>query len=85
MLVVWLKKKTDYDKKISELEKKITDHSHEKYNTTPEFNKLTAKKFAPRLAQTNLMTNTDFDAKLSSLNWKITSVKTKHFLRKKFS
>ena len=68
MLVVWLKKTTDYDKKISELEKKITDHSHEKYNTTPEFNKLTAKKFAPRLAQTNLMTNTDFDAKLSSLN-----------------
>ena len=35
MLVVWLKK-TDYDTNISELEKKITDHSHDKYITTPD-------------------------------------------------
>ena len=25
------KKKTDYDTKISELEKKLTDHDHDKY------------------------------------------------------
>ena len=33
-----------------------------------------------RLAQANLITKTDFDAKLSSLNKKITANKTKHFL-----
>ena len=72
--------KTDYDKKISELEKKITDHNHDKYITTPEFNKLTAENFAARLAQANLVTKTDFDNKLSSLNKKITSNKTKHLI-----
>ena len=35
---------------------------------------------AARLAQTNLITKTDFDAKLSSLNRKITSNKSKHLL-----
>ena len=33
-----------------------------------------------RLAQANLITKTDFDAMLSSLNKKITANKTKHFL-----
>ena len=33
-----LVKKTDYSTKINE----IMDHNHEKYITTPEFNKLTA-------------------------------------------
>ena len=32
-----LVKKTDYNTKISELEKKLTDHDHGKYITTPEF------------------------------------------------
>ena len=36
-----LVKKTDYNTKISEIEKKITDHDHDKYITTQEFNKLT--------------------------------------------
>ena len=31
-----LVKKTDYDGKISDIEKKITDHNHDKYITTPE-------------------------------------------------
>ena len=44
-----LVKKTDYDTKISELEKKLTDHNHGKYITTPEFNQLTAENFAARL------------------------------------
>ena len=48
-----LVKKTDYDTKISELENKITDHKHDKYITTPEFNKLTAENFAAILAQEN--------------------------------
>ena len=39
--------------------------------TTPEFNVLAADVFNSRLAQANLITKTDFDAKLSSLNRKI--------------
>ena len=66
---------------MSELEKKLTDHNHDKYITTPEFNTLAASVFNARLAQANLITKTDFDAKLSSLNRKITSNKTKHLLR----
>ena len=62
------------------LKKKITDHNHGKYITTPEFNTLTADVFNVRLAQTNLITKTDFDVKLSSLNRKITSNKSKHLL-----
>ena len=49
-----LVKKTYYNSKISEIKKKITDHDHDKYITTPEFNKLTAENFAARLAQANL-------------------------------
>ena len=62
------------------LKKKITDHNHGKYITTPEFNTLTADVFNVRLAQTNLITKTDFEAKLSNLNKKITQNKTKHLL-----
>ena len=40
-----LVKRTDYNTKINKIEKKITDHNHEKYITTPEFNKLASKKF----------------------------------------
>ena len=71
-----LVKQTDYDTKVNEIEKKITDQSHDKYITTPEFNNLTAENFVARLAQANLVTKTDFDAKLL----KITSNTTKHLL-----
>ena len=73
-------KKTNYDTKITEIEKKLNDHNHDKYMTTPEFNTLTVDVFNARLAQANLITKTDFDAKLSSLNRKITENKTKHLL-----
>ena len=72
-----LVKKNDYNTKINEIEKKITDHSHDKYITTQEFNKLTAKTFAARLAQANLVTKSDFDDKLTNLNKEINSNKTK--------
>ena len=36
--------------------------------------------FNARLAQVNLITKTDFDAKLSSLNRKLTENKAKHLL-----
>ena len=75
-----LVRKTDYNTKISELENKLFDHNHDKYSTTPEFNTMAASVFNARLAQVNLITKADFDAKLSSLNRKNTSNKTKHFL-----
>ena len=75
-----LVKKTGYDTKISDIEKKVTDHDHDKYITTSEFIKLTTKNLNARLVQANLITNTDFDAKLKSLSERITSNKTKHLL-----
>ena len=85
-----LVKKTVYNTKTNEIEKKITDHDHSnKYITTPEFNKLTAQNFATRLKQvnlasksdiTNLVNKTDFDNKLLSFNKIINSNKTKHVL-----
>ena len=75
-----LVKKTDYDTKISQLEKKLTDHDHDKYITTPEFNTLAANVFNARLAQADLITKTDFDAKLSSFNRKVTAYKSRHLL-----
>ena len=73
MLVIQLKK-TDYDTKVNEIENKITDHKHDKYITTPDFNKLTAENFAAGLVQAN------FDDKLINLNKKKTSNKTKHLI-----
>ena len=58
-----LVKKTDYDTKVNEIEKK-TEHSHDKYITTQEFNKLTEENFTARLAQANLVKITYFDNKL---------------------
>ena len=37
-----VKKKTDYNTKISDIENKITDHNHDKYITTLEFNTMAA-------------------------------------------
>ena len=73
-----LVKKTDYNTKISEIEKKVADHNREKYITTPELNKFRAEIFPARLAQASLITKADFDTKLISLNEKINSNKTRH-------
>ena len=62
------------------MRKNLTNHSHDKYITTQEFNKLTAQNFAARLKQANLLTKTYFDDKLKSLNQKINSNKTKNLL-----
>ena len=43
-------------------------------------NKLASDVFNARLAQINSIRKTDFDAKLSSLNRKITQNKSKHLL-----
>ena len=79
MLVIQLKK-TDYNTKVNETKKKTTDHNHDEYITTPEFNTLTAERFAARLGEANLVTKTDFDNKLINLNKKINSNKTKSLL-----
>ena len=68
--------KTDFNTKITEIENKLNNHNHDKYITTPKFNNAAADVFNARLAQANL----DFDAKLLSLNRKITSNKIKHVL-----
>ena len=88
-LVKKKQKKTDYNTKINEIEKKLTDHDHDKYIATPKFNKLAVENFAARLAQANLVTKsdianfvykTDFDNKLKNLSNKVTSYKSKHLL-----
>ena len=84
-----LVKKADYNTKINEIEKKITDHDHNKYITALEFIKLIVEHFAGRLAQANLASKrdisnfvkkSDFDDKLKKLNKKTTRNKTKHVL-----
>ena len=58
-----LVKKTDYDTKVTEIEKKLTNHDHDKYITTRKFSTLAAV-FNATLAQANLITKADFDDKL---------------------
>ena len=78
--ITGLVKKTDYNTKITDIENILNNHNHDKYVAISEFNALAANVFNARLAQAHLITKTDFDAKLSSLNRKITANKTKHFL-----
>ena len=66
--------------KLVSQKKKLTNDNHDKCIATPVLNKVTAENATARLALANLITKTDFDAKLSSLNRKITSNKTKSLL-----
>ena len=66
-----LVKEADYNTKVTETENKLNNHNHDKYIDTSEFNKLAADVFNARVAQANLITKTDFDAKLSSFNRKV--------------
>ena len=61
--------KTEYNPKISDI-KKNTYHGHDKYITTPEFNKLTTENFKARLKRVDLLTKRDFNTKLQRLNEK---------------
>ena len=88
LILVIESKKTYYDTKISEIEKKITDHDHNnKYITTKAFNKLTIENFAVRSKQANLATKADIDDfvektdindKVKNSNKKVTSSKAKY-------
>ena len=76
-----LVKKSDYNTKVTDIENKLNNNNnHDKYIDTSEFNKLASDVFNARLAQANLITKIDFDAKLSSPNRKITQNKSKHLL-----
>ena len=76
-----LVKRTDYNKKISEIENKVNDHNHGKYITTPEFNAMAADVFKARLAaQTDLIRKPDFDLKLKGISDRVTKNKTKYLL-----
>ena len=77
MLVIWLEK-TDYDTKVTEIENKLHNHNHDKYITTTEFNTLAVDAFNARLSQANLVTKTNFDNTVSSLNSKIAKNKAKN-------
>ena len=55
----FVKKKSDYDTKTREIEKKVTNDNHDKDITTPKFNRFTAEVYAARLTQANLVTKTD--------------------------
>ena len=48
-----LVKTTDYNTKISEIRKKITDYNHDKYITSPEFNKFITEILDFRLKRAN--------------------------------
>ena len=71
---------TVFNTKIEKLRIKVENkiHNHDKYITTPEFDKLTAEKFTARLKQANLVTKTDFDKNLTSFDGKITSNQSKY-------
>ena len=73
-----LVKKTDYNTKIKKIENKLNNYDHDKYITTPEINTLAADVFNARLKRANLVTKTDFDNNVSSLNNKFALNKTKN-------
>ena len=51
------KKTTNYDTKISKIERKVSDHNHNKYITSTEFNEFTADVFDERLKWANFVIN----------------------------
>ena len=75
-----LVKRTDYNTKITDIEKKLTDHNHDNSITNPEFNKFTADILDARLAWSYLVTKVDFDTKQKTLNQKLNSNETKYLL-----
>ena len=72
-----LVQKIHYNTKIYEIEKKITDHNHDKYITTTEANKFMTEMFNLRSKQANLaikqdtanfVKKTSFDIKLKDVS-----------------
>ena len=88
MLVI-KSKRTDYNTQINLIEKKITtDHDHDKYITTQEFNKLKSEDISVWLSQANLATKNDIvhfvkkkmnfvENQSNELSEKVTAISTK--------
>ena len=72
-----LVKKTGYGTKITEIEQKLTDHNHDKYITTPEFNTLAAHVFNAGLARANLITKTTLMQNCQVLTEKLLQINQK--------
>ena len=79
MLTVQFKNKTKQSKtkqiitqKLLTLKKTFTDHNHDKYITTPEFDRFLTEVFDEILKQGNLVTKTDLDDKLKTQIKKMT-------------
>ena len=71
-----LVKTTDYSTKISDFEKKIIDHNHDKYITTLKCNTMTADVINARLAaKTVFIRKPEFN-----ISDRVTKNKTKHLL-----
>ena len=78
ILAVFFVKQT----KVTEIETKLNNHNHDKYITTLEFNTLAKDLFNVRLSQSNLITKTDFNAKLPRINREITKNQKEIYLLK---
>ena len=53
LVLVTQLKKSDYNTKVNEIQKKITDHDHDKYITTQKLNNFTTDNFAARSKRSN--------------------------------
>ena len=62
------------------IENRLNNHNHDKYIDNSKFNTLATNVFNAGIAPADLITKTNFDAKLSNLNRKITQNKSKHLL-----
>ena len=81
-------KKTDYNRKINEIENIVTtQNNNNKYITTQDFTQLTSEDFRAKLTQENLASQTDivdfvkkidFNDKLQNLNKKVAYSKKRH-------
>ena len=59
LVLVIQSKKTEYNTKINKIDKKITDHNHDNYVTTPEFNNFAKESLNLRFKQANLSSESD--------------------------
>ena len=70
-----LVKRTDYDTKTTEIEKRMTDHNHDKCIATPDFNTFAADVFNARLARAKLITKSFLIIRYQVLILKLKQIK----------
>ena len=77
-----VKKKTDYNTKITEIENELNNHNHDKYITTPEFNSLAANVFNARLSRASSVTKKVLMLNCPVLTEKLQKIKQNIYLFK---